>query len=110
MFRSSKPCRAVSSFYMFLLDSTGAARYKGLSFYGRAEKLTRDFKRLTRMQRVRLYSRGRKVPVPIPRSQRPRPPRKPTQYNAFVRRQFPKLKGNGRDRIRAAAKLWKAEK
>ena len=109
MFRASKPARAVSSFHMFLVDSIGSSKYKGLGFYERAEKLTREFKRLGPQGRKRLYIRGRRVPTPIPRALRPRPPRKLTTYNKFVRTQFPKAKGNGRERIRVIAKQWKKE-
>lgn len=110
MFRASKPARAVSSFAMFLIDSTGAAKYKGLGFFERAEKLTREFKRLGAQGRRRLYVRGRKIPTPVPRALRPRAPRKLSVYNKFVRSNITKVKGSGNDRIRAVAKQWNATK
>ena len=101
MFRVTVRALGVSPYALFLTESKKIRSLQGLQGPARAEATWKLFRKLSSSDLSGLTRRAAKTAHP---KHRPRLPL--TQFNKFVRTQFPKVKGDNVQRFQAIAKLW----
>lgn len=101
MFRATVRAMGVSPYALFMTESKKIASLKNLNGPVRAQATWKLFRKLSTSELKSLTVRASKTVHPKHRARLPL-----TQFNKFVRNQFPKVKGDNVQRFQAIAKLW----